>query len=314
MHPDYPSTRFAREITKTGSPRLAFVQHHLAHVFSCVAENEVDFPALGVAWDGTGWGAADMIWGGEFFELTESSSNRIAHLRPFRLPGGEKAVREPRRVAAALLCDIYDRAGLEELHPTMFSPRELPILRTMLEHGINSPLCCSVGRLFDGVSALIGLRQRIEFEGQAAMDLEFAMEGIKTNEAYPLRCVNDEERSENGKPRLLVDWHPLIEAILSDRKRSVPSGEISARFHNALVEVIVMVAKEAAHSRVVLSGGCFQNRYLTERTVTRLREEGFQPYWPQRVPPNDGGIALGQIAAAWRTNNKDNVPGNPWKN
>src|SRR5215831_13249321 len=210
-----------------------------------------------------------MIWGGEFFEVTESSNNRIAHFRPFCLPGGEKAVEEPRRVAAALLYAMAGRAGLEELQPTMFSRSELGILRIMLEHRINSPLCCSVGRLFDGVAALIGLRQRIEFEGQAAMDLEFAMEGIETNETYPLPCVKDEE-SEDGKPRFMVDWFPMVEAILSDRKRSVSPAEMSARFHNALVDVIVTAAKHATHSRVALSGGCFQNRYLIERTVARL--------------------------------------------
>jgi hydrogenase maturation protein HypF len=314
MHPDYPSTRFAQEKAKSGTPRLSVIQHHVAHVFSCMAENELDLPVLGVAWDGTGWGPDGMIWGGEFFEVTDSSVDRIAHFRPFRLPGGEKAVEEPRRIAAALLYAMSGRAGLEGLDSAAFSLGELAILRTILEHRINSPLCCSVGRLFDGVAALIGLRQWIEFEGQAAMDLEFAMERVKTNEAYPLHCMKDYEPGENGKPRWVVDWFPLIKAILSDRKRSVPSGVISARFHNALAELIVAVAKRAAHPQVALSGGCFQNRYLIERSVTRLREEGFQPYWPQRVPPNDGGIALGQIAATWRTTGKNNVPRNPWKN
>lgn len=182
----------------------------------------------------------------------------------------------------------------------------------MLEHRINSPLCCSVGRLFDAIAALVGLRQRVEFEGQAAMDLEFALEGVKTNEAYSLRITDSAtppqfeslqltaSKVENRKPVMVLDWFPIIEAILCDRRNHVSVGEISARFHNALAESVVAVAKKAGQSRVALSGGCFQNRYLTERTVTRLREEGFHPFWHQRVPPNDGGIALGQVVAALR--------------
>jgi hydrogenase maturation protein HypF len=314
MHPDYLSTRFAQEKTKTGKPCGTVVQHHVAHVLSCMAENELAAPALGIAWDGTGWGPTGSIWGGEFFEVTETSIDRIAHFRSFCLPGGDKAAREPRRVAAALLYEMSNWPGLEELWPTIaFSPREIAAIRTMLEHRLNSPRCSSVGRLFDAVAALIGLRQVNEFEGQAAMDLEFAMEGVKTNEAYPLRCAESEEPSNSealllpgssgrkAKPLIALDWFPMIEAILSDRRSHVPTGEISARFHNTLAESVVMIAKKSGHPHVVLSGGCFQNRYLTERTIVRLREAGFNPYWHQRVPPNDGGIALGQIAASRRT-------------
>lgn len=313
MHPDYPSTRFAREKTTSGSPGCATVQHHVAHVLSCMAENRLVPPVLGVAWDGTGWGPDGTIWGGEFFEVTDSNVERIAHFRPFCLPGGEAAIKEPRRIAAALIYGLSRRVTPEGLaSANVFSSRELATLGTMLERKLNSPSCCSVGRLFDAVASLIGLRQRIEFEGQAAMDLEFAIGGIRTNEAYPLPCLTVEglseadaslapgSKKEYQNPRLLLDWFPLIDAILSDCQHSVPPGEISARFHNALAESVVAVARRAAHPRVALSGGCFQNRYLTERTISRLREEGFQPYWHQCVPTNDGGIALGQIAAAWR--------------
>jgi hydrogenase maturation protein HypF len=147
--------------------------------------------------------------------------------------------------------------------------------------------------LFDAVAALIGLRQNVEFEGQSAMDLEFAIGNVKTNEAYPLRIV------ESG-PSIMLDWSPLVEAILWDRAHGAGVGEIAARFHNALAESVIAIAARAGRAQVALSGGCFQNRYLLERIVTRLREESFQPYWHRRVPPNDGGIALGQIAAAWR--------------
>jgi len=174
-----------------------------------------------------------------------------------------------------------------------FSKTELAALRTMLKNKVNSPATSSAGRLFDAVASLIGLRQIMRFEGQAAMELEFALDGIETDERYNLSLVTRHSS-------LVLDWQPMIEAILDDVKSGVSAGKISAKFHNALAEATVAVAKSFGLDRVVLSGGCFQNRYLTERVVRRLREEKFQPYWHQRVPTNDGGIALGQIAAAFR--------------
>jgi hydrogenase maturation protein HypF len=193
-----------------------------------------------------------------------------------------------------------------------FSPRELATLETMLAKKLNSPVTTSMGRLFDAVASLVNLRQQIRFEGQAAMELEFALDGVETDETYPVRIAecglrnkkanegetNSELRTPNSK--LVMDWSPMVEAILADVKSGIPIGVISAKFHNALAEGIVAVAKRAGQNRVVLSGGCFQNRYLTERAVRRLQAEGFRPYWHQRVPPNDGGIALGQVVAALR--------------
>lgn len=324
LHPDYLSTQFALErgcsqpqrstpratpekhpsLTQSEAaaagdsrvPQIIRVQHHIAHVLSCVAENEVALPALGVAWDGTGLGTDGTIWGGEFFRVTEESVERVAQLRPFRLPGGDAAVKEPRRAAFGLLHELCGaNVGNCKGLPTIaaFSDPELAAMRTMLERGLNSPWCSSIGRLFDAVASLVGLRQEMRFEGQAAMELEFALEGGATGEAYHLPLV------ARGKTCVL-DWAPMIEAIISDAKQGLPVGEISAKFHNALAEGLVQVARRMDCPRVALSGGCFQNRYLTERTVTRLREEGFQPYWHQRVPTNDGGIALGQVAAAGR--------------
>jgi hydrogenase maturation protein HypF len=166
-----------------------------------------------------------------------------------------------------------------------------------------------MGRLFDAVASLIGLRQQMRFEGHAAMELEFALEGVETDETYslPIAACGDARptKTSNSTLRiphfaLVLDWSPMVEAILSDVQNGVPIGKISAMFHNALAEAMVAVANRIGEHRVVLSGGCFQNRYLTERTVWRLQAEGFQPYWHQRVPPNDGGIALGQIVAALR--------------
>jgi hydrogenase maturation protein HypF len=167
-------------------------------------------------------------------------------------------------------------------------------MQTMLERGINAPFTSSAGRLFDAVASLTGLRQVMRFEGQAAMELEFERASASTNETYDLPLIL-------RRSPIVLDWAPMVEEVLSDARGGVSPGEISAKFHNALVEAIVRVAIQIDCPRVALSGGCFQNRYLTERAVRRLRSEGFQPFWHQRVPPNDGGIALGQVVAARRT-------------
>jgi hydrogenase maturation protein HypF len=261
-----------------------------------MAENGIQPPALGVSWDGTGYGLDGTIWGGEFFQVADSKVERIAHLRPFRLPGGDKAVREPRRTAIGLLYEMFGDAAFEMTHlPPLqdVTAVELSALKGMLRRKLNSPQTSSVGRLFDAVASLANSRQIMRFEGQAAMELEFALDGVETDEHYNLSLIT-------RHPSLVLDWAPMIEAILTDVKRGAGVGEISAKFHNALTEAIVDVAKHVGQKRVALSGGCFQNRYLTERAVRRLQAEGFQPYWHQRVPPNDGGIALGQVIAALR--------------
>jgi hydrogenase maturation protein HypF len=221
---------------------------------------------------------------------------RIAHLRPFQLPGADQAVKEPRRAALGLLYEMFGETILEKKEiaaVATLSKTELVALKTMLEMKLNSPTTTSMGRLFDAVASLVNLRQQIHFEGQAAMELEFALNGIETDEHYDSPLVT-------RGPSLVMDWSPMIKAILGDIKAAVPVGTISARFHNTLVEAIITVAKRVGESCIVLSGGCFQNRYLTWRAVKRLREEKFRPYWHQRVPPNDGGIALGQVMAALR--------------
>ena len=301
-HPDYLSTQFAAELV-AGHPalRAVSVQHHGAHVLACMAENELEPPVLGVAWDGTGYGLDGTIWGGEFLLVTETSIQRRAHLRPFPLPGGEQAIKEPRRIALGLLREIFgeDAFASATWPPGMaFSDSELAVLKIMLREGLNSPLTSSVGRLFDAVAALADLRQRVFFEGQAAMELEFSMEGIETDEAYSFKLA------DSGGPDdapFILDWQPVVESVLADLKRGLPAGEISTKFHNALVEAIIGAARRVGQRQVALTGGCFQNRYLTERAVRRLEQEGFRAYWHQRVPPNDGGIALGQILAARRS-------------
>lgn len=300
LHPDYLSTAYARA---TGIPAIG-VQHHVAHVLSCMAENEQQPPLLGVAWDGTGYGDDGRIWGGEWFEVAASGVRRVAALRPFGLPGGDAAVRDARRSAAALLFSLYGEAAftMGDLAPiASLSPDERRTLRSMLAKGVNTPLTSSAGRLFDGVSALLNLRHRGAYEGQAAVELEWAARRGQPGCAYPF--VIDEGRvaaGEEDQAPALVDWQPMLEALLADLRAGAPAADLARRFHDTLAEIIVAVALRQGLERVGLSGGCFQNRYLTERAVTRLREAGFRPFWHQRIPPNDGGIALGQVvAAAW---------------
>ncbi len=295
LHPDYLSTKYASGLGNAGcqansAPRQ--IQHHWAHVASCLAENELEPPALGVAWDGTGYGPDGTIWGGEFLLAKDGSFTRVAHLRQFPLPGGDTAIKEPRRGRLGLLAEIF-RDELWERDDLIagFTKQELPLLRQMLEKRVNVPLTSSAGRLFDVVASLIGLRHRASFEGQAAMEMEFAVQdGV--DESYPF-SLGDESP-------IVIDWAPAIREILQDTQNGKPVGVISAQFHNMLAEAIVAIARKIGEPRIVLTGGCFQNRYLTERTIERLRQEKFHPYWHQRVPPNDGGIALGQVAAvAW---------------
>lgn len=301
-HPDYRSTRFAHG---SALPVVA-VQHHYAHVLSCMAENQLDAPVLGVAWDGTGYGLDGTIWGGEFLHVTDRSFARVAHLRTFRLPGGDKAMREPRRAAMGLLYEIYGDelfVNNELALLRAFTQAELLILEKVLKNGINAPVTSSAGRLFDAVAAIAGLRPLARFEGQAAMELEFALDGANTDEYYhfELKRSGDDLSSRS----IVIDWSAMIRSILADVSRRTALALVSAKFHNTLVEAIIAVARASCAERIVLTGGCFQNRYLTERTVRRLHAEGFSPYWHQRVPTNDGGIALGQVMAALRAMRKE---------
>ncbi|MFI5120852.1 MAG: carbamoyltransferase HypF [Thermoanaerobaculia bacterium] len=293
LHPGYPSTVWAKEwATEQGIPSLA-VQHHHAHLVSCLAENGAPAPALGVTWDGTGYGTDGTIWGGEFLLGDAGGFTRFANLRPFRLPGGEAAVREPRRTALAVLFEALggDAFSREDLPPVRdFSTSERTLLAQMLETGLNAPLTTSAGRLFDAVAALLGLSQRTRYEGQAAMALEAAADP-REDAAWPLPLVPRE-----GAPALL-DWGPLLHALLEDLAQGVNAGRLAARFHNSLVNGIVRTAQAAGEASVALTGGCFQNRLLLERAAERLSALGFTVLLHREVPPNDGGISLGQVLA-----------------
>ena len=288
-HPDYASTQQALGM---GLP-VVRVQHHAAHVLSCMAENDLEPPVLGFAWDGSGHGGDGTIWGGEALLVEPERITRVAHFRCFPLPGGDKAVKQPRRAALGVLHELYGPPALQMLDlPALraYAPAELSVLGQMLERGLNSPLTSSVGRLFDAVASLTGVRQTVAFEGQAAMELEFLLAGLDTTEAYPFTI--------KGEAPAVVDWQPLVEAVIADVRSGEATSLVSARLHNALAEIIVALAARAGQERVALSGGCFQNRYLTEKTIELCEEAGLRPYWHQNLPPNDGGIALGQILYA----------------
>ncbi|MBI3788092.1 MAG: carbamoyltransferase HypF, partial [Ignavibacteriales bacterium] len=311
MHPDYLSTKAAKNVLGN----VTEIQHHYAHVASCMAENQLEGEVLGVSWDGTGYGLDGKIWGGEFLLTTQQSFRRVATLRQFRLPGGEKAIKEPRRVALGLLYEIFgaDLFGRNDIAPLQsFSDTDLDIIRQMLAKGLNAPFTSSVGRLFDAVASLVGLRQILNFEGQAAMEMEFLTASYETEESYEFQLSNGHAHRANGQKMpissfnlpILIDWSPMINELLSDLKKNNSPSIIAAKFHNTLTDIIVRVAKIIGRQRIVLTGGCFQNTYLTERTVAQLDKEGFRPYWHQRVPPNDGGLSLGQIYALIRLKSK----------
>ena len=289
-HPDYLSTRYAREL---GIPTIP-VQHHLAHVLSCLADAEVEPPVLGVAWDGTGYGTDGTIWGGEFLRVESGRFERVGHLRRFPLVGGDAAVREPRRSAAGVLFELQGERALAEdgIALSPFRRSEAPVFAQMLRRSLHVVPTSSAGRLFDAVSSLLGLVHVSDFEGEAAMAVEFAIgpreAGATEPPPYPYRIVREEDR-------YVLDWGPMIDALLEERSDVARAAE---RFHVTLADGIVEVARRCGEPRVALTGGCFQNRRLTELTLDRLAAAGLQAVWHSRVPPNDGGVSVGQVLYA----------------
>jgi len=295
LHPNYLATRYALELAEAEGLRKVGIQHHHAHVVSCMAENGVSDKVIGVAFDGTGYGSDGHIWGGEFLLADYRRFRRLAHFKYVPLPGGEAAIRRPYRMAVSHLLSAFGEEALDlplelwsEVHPA-----ELALIRRMMAARVNSPLTSSCGRLFDAVSALLGVRGVVNYEGQAAIELEMlAAEGV--DEAY------DWDRS-SAYP-MIIDPAPLLRGVVSDLMRGVDAGVISAKFHNTIA-VIIAAVSEAARQRtgvgkVALSGGVFQNVYLLGRTLDELERRGFETLIHHQVPANDGGIALGQAVIA----------------
>lgn len=293
-HPDYHSTRFA---TDSGLPRIA-VQHHLAHVLAVLLEH--GHPAdgvLGVAWDGTGYCEDGTIWGGEFILLQNGRASRFARLKPFRLIGGEAAVRDARRVAVAMAgeqaAEVAARFG--------FSKNVAAILQTMLDQQINSPVCTSAGRLFDGFGALLGLGTRNSHEGQIPLAVEAAAFGAAPDgEALPFPVVP----ADNGAV-FEIDWSPALAPLLDNPPRD--PALLAAAFHRGLAAAITDVSRLAGVGTVALSGGCFQNALLRHFAETRLSAAGFKVLAARELPPHDGAIAAGQaLAALWNLTTVEN--------
>ncbi len=297
-HPDYDSTRYARA---SGLP-VTTVQHHLAHVCACLLENP-GAPAqiLGVSWDGTGYGNDGTIWGGEFLAIDAAAriARRVASLHPFRLPGGEAAVRDPRRSALGLLHELHGadhEAMYREAAALGLTPGETATLRTLLAHRTHSPVTTSAGRLFDGVAALLGLARRNSFEGQAAMQLEFAADHALADNTALSFSISTVHLAD-GHTRLELDWRPALAALLALRT-TTDAATLAARFHRGLAEAIAAVAQQIGLGTVALTGGCFQNRILLAAAQQHLAAAGHAVLRHRDLPPNDGSISAGQALAA----------------
>jgi hydrogenase maturation protein HypF len=294
LHPEYLATRYALD---SDIPHKIGIQHHHAHIASVLAEHGLTGPVIGVAADGTGYGLDGTIWGGEILLADLIDFERHMHLRPIPLPGGEQAIRQPWRVAAAYLQQSFGDAFLELDIPFVqhLDRSRWYTLSQIIQRNINSPLTSSMGRLFDGVASLIGLRNISHYEGQAAIELE------------TLAHSAQEEAQEKCYPfdidkRGAIDTTPLIRAIVSDIQQRTSPAQIAARFHRSVVEMLVMaclmIREQSGLQIVALSGGVFQNRLLLQQLLERLSTHAFQVYTNGRVPPNDGGISLGQLAIA----------------
>jgi hydrogenase maturation protein HypF len=292
LHPMYLSTKLALEMTDV---EKIGVQHHHAHIASCMAENGITEKVIGVAFDGTGFGTDGKIWGGEFLVADFAGFHRRAHFRYVPLAGGDAAVREPWRLGLSYLMDTFG-AGADSLDLPLWKQvpsKKTAAVRAMIERGINTVETSACGRLFDAVASIVGLRQEVNFEAQAAIQLEaIAVAGLEGQ--YPFE-ISERDAWE-------IDLRPAIESIVRDVQADRPVGHIAALFHNTVAAIVVEVCRRLRAAerldRVCLSGGTFQNSYLLERTVAGLRSSGLEVLLHAKVPPNDGGISLGQAVIA----------------
>ncbi|MBA7505157.1 Carbamoyltransferase HypF [subsurface metagenome] len=313
LHPDYLATKYAQELSKSG-PKLIPVQHHHAHIASCMADNGLQSAVIGVAFDGTGMGADEHIWGGEFLVADCKSFSRLGHLEYLPLPGGDAAIKRPYRTAIGYILSLLGEDALRRLTFTeQVSEGEAEIIKRQIERGLNSPLTSSMGRLFDAVSALIGIRGKIDYEGQAAVELEMAAYAChceerdssltlgtssaisNDNESYPYSITKD-------RGMRVITLRDLLQAIVEDLKQGSSKARISVKFHNTVAqmtnEMCQLIADETGINQVALSGGVFQNRLLLNKTASLLEKSSFQVFTHKQVPCNDGGISLGQAVIA----------------
>jgi len=285
LHPGYYSTKYGEKQFRNS---LVKVQHHFAHILSCMTDNNVpeESEVIGFAFDGTGYGPDGNVWGSEVFIASYKGFKRAYHLRPFRLPGGDRSVREPCRTALSLLYETFGDAALNIRHNPL-SDKERSFLLEMIKKEINSPVTTGMGRLFDGVASLINVKQKISYHAQAAIALEQAALQSDRTDSYPFIVRNNE-----------IDQRAFIKTIVKDLDKNTAPEIIARKFHNTIADMIVSIAealrKETGISTVALTGGVFQNTLLSENSFEKLTEKGFVPMLHQLVPPNDGGIALGQ--------------------
>jgi len=293
MHPDYFSTKWAKQ---QGVPVIE-VQHHHAHIASCMAENHLEGSVIGIALDGTGYGTDRRVWGGEVLISSYADFERFAHLEYVPLPGGERAIREPWRMAVSHLTQCYgakfwdiEIPFINQLNKT----RTLALCR-MMERDINSPVTSSCGRLFDAVAALVGVRQQVNYEAQAAIELQMTIRGGTDTSSYPFSF-----EYEDG--RWVIGTSSLFDSVISDIEGHVPTGVISQRFHNGLIEAFgdaaVRARNERGLNRTCLSGGSFNNTYLADGLKAKLEKLGFEVFVQRQVPCGDGGLSLGQAMIA----------------
>lgn len=293
LHPDYDSTRYALE--ESGLPTVA-VQHHHAHMASCLAEHGAEDPAIGVIFDGIGYGTDGHLWGGEFLVGDLRSCERVGHFRYQPMPGGDLATREPWRMALSYLQAAYTELPVDSPAFNNITPADLRLVAQAVSRGINAPMSSSCGRLFDAVAAMLGLRQRASYEGQAALELEMSADP-HANQLLPYELFN-----EGGQ--IIFDPLLMVRDIFEQQKQGADPATLAGRFHASLAAMTLDVCEElrsrTALQRIVLSGGVFQNCLLTEMTLARLEDSGFEVLMHSLVPPNDGGLALGQAVVAAR--------------
>ena len=308
MHPGYFSTQFARSLPCSPDCLVA-VQHHQAHIASCLVDNEWPLdggPVIGVAWDGTGYGLDGHIWGGEFFVGDYRGFRRAAHLEYLPMPGGDAAIRHPWRLALGYVYALTGETPDLPVDPWEEAPgitaQEAGIMRSQIDRNLNTPLTSAAGRLFDAVAALVGVRQHVSYEAQAAIELEMlatdwqdGRQNSDETQPYPFQMRAEEASA-------VIGLRELILALRSDLEMGRSQAEIGWRFHLTMAQMVAMVcqqiAKETGVRTVALSGGCFQNRLLLSMSVQRLEQAGFGVLLHRRVPCNDGGISLGQVALA----------------
>jgi len=296
-HPEYLSTKFGEKWADENDSLLMRVQHHHAHIASCLVDNDIDKEVIGIAWDGTGFGEDGAIWGGEFLIAGFKSYQRKAHFEYIPLPGGEKAVKEPWRMATTYLYYTMgeDFLDLDIEFIGRLDLKKWEMLKVMIDRKINAPLTSSAGRLFDAVSSLLDLRDRITYLGQAAIELEMIIEDDGKANFYNFKL-----RKEDGI--YIINAIPVIRSIIDDLIHRIPPSVISARFHKGLIEMIADITRrlrdDTGITDVALSGGVFQNRFLLQGATKGLIKEGFRVYTHHNIPPNDGGISVGQVAIA----------------